>query len=143
MANEMLANTTLAGQEGTLEYLASNAALQQWCQAALALLVLQQSPDPLTPHELERRAEDLLEHHFQVLRRLLAGSATTIMRSRARLRCASSKFYDFVLLRPLVVFFGCLESYMENQGLLNFVKRKIAISGECDTSNGSATPQSL
>ena len=66
MANEMLANATLAGQEGTLEYLAANASLQQWGQAALALLLLHKASDGVTLDDLERSAEDLLENHFQV-----------------------------------------------------------------------------
>ena len=33
MANEMLAETTVAGQEGVVEYLANSAALQQFAQA--------------------------------------------------------------------------------------------------------------
>lgn len=66
MANEMLANCTLAGQEGTLEYLAATAALQQWGQSALALLVLHQAQHPLTLHQLEQQAETLLESEFQV-----------------------------------------------------------------------------
>ena len=66
MANEMLANATLAGQEGTLEYLAATAALQQFGQAALALLVLHRASKPLSADALEQGAEDLLEHNFQV-----------------------------------------------------------------------------
>lgn len=72
MANEMLANCTLAGQEGTLEYLAATAALQQWGQSALALLVLHQAQQPLTLHQLEQQAETLLESEFQVLIRQCA-----------------------------------------------------------------------
>ena len=67
MANEMLANSTVAGQEGTLDFLIANAALQQFGQAALALLVLHRSQGtPLTADALEQEAEELLQEHFQV-----------------------------------------------------------------------------
>ena len=66
MANEMLANATVAGQEGTLDYLSTSAALQQFGQAALALLVLHRAKGPIDAEALEQRAEDLLEDTFQV-----------------------------------------------------------------------------
>ena len=65
MANEMLADSTLAGQEGSLSYLAGCAALQQWGQAALGLFVLQRAEKPLSEADIQQRAEDLLEDHFQ------------------------------------------------------------------------------
>lgn len=78
MANEMLANSTVAGQEGTLGNLVASAALQQFGQAALALLVLHRAGKPLSAAALEQEAEDLLQHHFQVLAHLpgfLSGEA--------------------------------------------------------------------
>lgn len=66
MANEMLANSTVAGQEGTLGNLVASAALQQFGQAALALLVLHRADRPLSAEGLEQEAENLLQHHFQV-----------------------------------------------------------------------------
>ena len=66
LANELLADSTLAGQEGTLQYLSACAALQQWAQAALALLVLGRAGRALSEPELQQQAEELLEEHFQV-----------------------------------------------------------------------------
>ena len=66
LANELLADSTLAGQEGTLQYLSACAALQQWAQAALALLVLGRAGRALNEPELQQQAEELLEEHFQV-----------------------------------------------------------------------------
>ena len=59
LANELLADSTLAGQEGTLQYLAASAALQQWGQAALALLVLGRAGSALSEPELQQQAEEL------------------------------------------------------------------------------------
>ncbi|KAK9789378.1 hypothetical protein WJX73_004782 [Symbiochloris irregularis] len=66
MANEMLANSTVAGQEGTLDSLVVSAALQQFGQAALALLVMHRAGKPLSAQALEQQAEELLQRQFQV-----------------------------------------------------------------------------
>ena len=65
MANKMLADSTLAGQEGSLTYLAGSAALQQWGQAALGLLVLHRAQRALSQADIQQQAEDLLEDRFQ------------------------------------------------------------------------------
>ena len=64
MTNEMLATTTIAGQEGVIEFLATSAALQQFEQISLAYLMLK--PDsPLNAEELSIAVESLLENEFQ------------------------------------------------------------------------------
>lgn len=65
MANEMLAETTIAAEEGVIEYIAGSAALQQFEQTCLAYLVLQQAGGPLSHEGLCDAAECLLEHEFQ------------------------------------------------------------------------------
>ena len=68
MASSMLADTTIAGQEAVVDYLAGAAALEQWAQAALALLLLRASPAPLAAEQLAAAVEALLEQRFQVRR---------------------------------------------------------------------------
>ena len=68
MANSMLADTTIAGQEAVVDYLAGAAALEQWAQAALALLLLRASPAPLAAEQLAAAVEALLEQRFQARR---------------------------------------------------------------------------
>lgn len=65
MANEMLADTTTAGQEGVVAYLATSAALQQFAQTSLAYLVLLQSEQPLNMEGLCIAVESMLEDKFQ------------------------------------------------------------------------------
>ncbi|KAK9826814.1 hypothetical protein WJX81_003825 [Elliptochloris bilobata] len=66
MASTMLADTTIAGQEAVVDYLAGAAALEQWAQASLALLLLRASPAPLAAEQLAAAVEALLEQRFQV-----------------------------------------------------------------------------
>ena len=66
MANEMLADTTIAGQEGVIEYVANSAALQQFEQTSLAYLMLGRSEHALTTEGLCVAVEELLEKEFQV-----------------------------------------------------------------------------
>lgn len=66
MANEMLADTTIAGQEGVIEYMAGSAALQQFEQTSLAYLVLQQSGKQLNAAALCNAVETTLEQQFKV-----------------------------------------------------------------------------
>lgn len=66
MANEMLADTTIAGQEGVIEYVANSAALQQFEQTSLAYLMLGKAEKPLNVEGLCVAVEDLLEEEFQV-----------------------------------------------------------------------------
>ena len=66
MANEMLAETTIAGQEGVIEYVANSAALQQFEQTSLAYLMLRQAQEPLNAKGLCIAVESLLEETFQV-----------------------------------------------------------------------------
>jgi hypothetical protein len=66
MANEMLAETTIAGQEGVIEYVANSAALQQFEQTSLAYLMLRQHEAPLNVEEICLAVEQLLEQSFQV-----------------------------------------------------------------------------
>lgn len=68
MASSMLADTTIAGQEAVVDYLAGAAALEQWAQAALALLLLRASPAPLAAEQLAAAVEALLEQRFQARR---------------------------------------------------------------------------
>ncbi len=65
MASAMLADTTIAGQEAAVDYLAGAAALEQWAQAALALLLLRSAPAPLSAEQLAAAVEALLEQRFQ------------------------------------------------------------------------------
>lgn len=68
MANEMLADTTIAGQEGVIEYVANSAALQQFEQTSLAYLMLGRSEENLDVEGLCTAVEELLEKEFQVQR---------------------------------------------------------------------------
>jgi len=65
MANEMLAETTIAGQEGVIEYVANSAALQQFEQTSLAYLVLRQHEGALDVGDVCSEVEHLLEQRFQ------------------------------------------------------------------------------
>ena len=62
----MLADTTIAGQEGVIEYVANSAALQQFEQTSLAYLMLGRSEQPLGTEGLCIAVEELLEKEFQV-----------------------------------------------------------------------------
>ena len=66
MANEMLADTTIAGQEGVIEYVVNSAALQQFEQTSVAYLMLRQAQEPLNAKGLCIVVESLLEETFQV-----------------------------------------------------------------------------
>ena len=67
MANEILAETTIAGQEGVISYLADSAALQQFGQTSLAYLALMSSDKNLGEESLCEYIEDLLDREFQVI----------------------------------------------------------------------------
>ena len=67
MANEMLADTTIAGQEGVIEYVANSAALQQFEQTSLAYLMLSQLQRPTNTEGVCVAVEELLEKEFQVI----------------------------------------------------------------------------
>lgn len=64
--NELLADSTVAGQDAVMQYLAASAALQQWGQAALAFLLLHTSERPLTADDISAGVESLLEDKFRV-----------------------------------------------------------------------------
>lgn len=66
MANEMLADTTIAGQEGVIEYVANSAALQQFEQTSLAYLMLSRLQQPTDAEGICKAVEELLEKEFQV-----------------------------------------------------------------------------
>ncbi len=66
MENKLLAESTVAGQGATVQYLAACAALQQWEQSALAFLLLSDSPKPLSADQLSAAVESLLEDNFSV-----------------------------------------------------------------------------
>lgn len=66
MANEILAETTIAGQEGVITYLANSAALQQFEQTSLAYLSLIKSDKPLDEEGLCSHVEQTLNEVFQV-----------------------------------------------------------------------------
>ncbi|KAK9815609.1 hypothetical protein WJX72_006739 [[Myrmecia] bisecta] len=75
MANDLLATSTMAGQDGVIDYLTGSAALQQFEQTALAYVLLQQSDAPLTATSLSAAAESMLEGKFQVRVRYAAEEA--------------------------------------------------------------------
>ena len=64
LANEVLAESTIAGGSSSVQYLASCAALQQWEQAALGYLLLHAGRQ-LSVDALAERVESLLEGTFQ------------------------------------------------------------------------------
>ena len=66
MANDMLARTTVAGQEGVIEYLANSSALQHFEQTALAYLLLQKAGRAVSATQLAADTEGLLEDRFGV-----------------------------------------------------------------------------
>lgn len=66
VANQLLAESTVAGQDVSVQYLAACAALQQWEQSALAFLLLHDSPRPLSADQLSAAVESLLEDNFSV-----------------------------------------------------------------------------
>ena len=66
MANDMLARTTVAGQEGVIEYLANSSALQHFEQTALAYLLLQKAGRAVSATQLASDTEGLLEDRFGV-----------------------------------------------------------------------------
>ena len=69
LANEVLADSTVAGGDSSVQYLAAAAALQQWEQAALAFLLLHGAGEegtPLRRDALSEGVESLLEDKFQV-----------------------------------------------------------------------------
>lgn len=65
-ANEMLAKSTIAGQEGVITYLANAAALQQFEQTALAYVLMSEADKTMGASSLAAAAESLLEGRFQV-----------------------------------------------------------------------------
>ena len=66
MSQDMLAETSLAGQDAVISFLASSASLQQFAQTAVAFLLMQTLQPPRTADSLSSRAEELLEKEFQV-----------------------------------------------------------------------------
>jgi hypothetical protein len=71
LANEVLAESTVASGDSTVQYLAACAALQQWEQAALAFLLLHMrggddGARQLSAEALSEGVESLLEDTFQV-----------------------------------------------------------------------------
>ena len=66
MSQDMLAETSLAGQDAVISFLASSASLQQFAQTAVAFLLMQTLKPPRTADTLSSRAEELLETEFQV-----------------------------------------------------------------------------
>ena len=66
LADKVLADSTVAGQEACLQYLASCAALQQWEQSALAYLLLHTAQGPMSVVQLSEGVESLLEETFKV-----------------------------------------------------------------------------
>jgi len=85
MASAMLADTTIAGQEAAVDYLAGAAALEQWAQAALALLLLRSAPAPLSAEQLAAAVEALLEQRFQARPAAAPGARRAPRRGVARL----------------------------------------------------------
>ncbi len=65
-ANDMLAKSTIAGQEGVITYLANAAALQQFEQTALAYVLMSEAGRSMGASGLAAAAESLLEGKFEV-----------------------------------------------------------------------------
>ena len=65
-ANDMLAKSTIAGQEGVITYLANAAALQQFEQTALAYVLMSEAGRSMGAPGLAAAAESLLEGKFEV-----------------------------------------------------------------------------
>lgn len=65
-ANDMLAKSTIAGQEGVITYLANAAALQQFEQTALAYVLMSEAGRAMAAAGLAAAAESLLEGKFEV-----------------------------------------------------------------------------
>lgn len=65
-ANDMLAKSTIAGQEGVITYLANAAALQQFEQTALAYVLMHEAGQSVGASGLAAAAESLLEGKFEV-----------------------------------------------------------------------------
>lgn len=63
---QLLAERTVAGGEGGLEYLATAAGLQQFKQAALVYVLLSGSERAMTADEVAEAAEKLLEEQLQL-----------------------------------------------------------------------------
>ena len=83
MANEMLADTTIAGQEGVIEYVANSAALQQFEQTSLAYLMLGRSDKPLDTEGLCSAVEELLEKEFQVCSSMACSPQLNLLKSQS------------------------------------------------------------
>ena len=66
LAIQVLAESTLAAQEGCIHYLAAAAGLQQWGQAALAFLTLHKAGRSLSAVQLSEAIENTLEDSFRV-----------------------------------------------------------------------------
>ena len=66
LAIKVLAESTLAAQDGCIYYLAAAASLQQWGQAALAFLMLRRSERSLSAAQLCEAVESTLEGSFRV-----------------------------------------------------------------------------
>lgn len=65
-ANDMLAKSTIAGQEGVITYLANAAALQQFEQTGLAYVLMHEAGRSMGASGLAAAAESLLEGKFEV-----------------------------------------------------------------------------
>ena len=66
LAIQVLAESTLAAQEGCIHYLAAAAGLQQWGQAALAVLTLWKAEEGMSAAQLIEAVETALEDSFRV-----------------------------------------------------------------------------
>ena len=65
-ANDMLAKSTIAGQEAVITYLANAAALQQFEQTGLAYVLMHEAGRSMGAAGLAAAAESLLEGKFEV-----------------------------------------------------------------------------
>ncbi|KAL3150907.1 hypothetical protein ABBQ32_000658 [Trebouxia sp. C0010 RCD-2024] len=74
-ANDMLAKSTIAGQEGVITYLANAAALQQFEQTGLAYVLMHEAGRSMGASGLAAAAESLLEGKFEVRVRFNAEEA--------------------------------------------------------------------
>ncbi|CAL8468893.1 g8434 [Coccomyxa elongata] len=94
LENKVLAESTVAGQNASVQYLAACAALQQWEQSALAYLLLHTAPGPLSVERLSAAVESLLEDNFSVRVRFDAAEALTELERLQLLDRAEERAYD-------------------------------------------------
>ncbi|BDA43110.1 hypothetical protein COCOBI_04-1210 [Coccomyxa sp. Obi] len=94
LENKVLAESTVAGQDASVQYLAACAALQQWEQSALAYLLLLTAPGPLSAERLSAAVESLLEDNFSVRVRFDAAEALAELERLQLLDRAGERAYD-------------------------------------------------